>query len=454
MKKILSCLIFLCLYSISKGEYKEYDLINGKLLKDSNLTKVSEIKLYVKAFQFQNVNFTFNIEGSNDIIKEVVFYEYTKRYDQYAISEKKQLVNSYFGSGWLFSLPYIVTEPSTNYIAIRLVLNQKPIYYLNVIAEVTNGIYDLINGKSETVEDVVSGGAYYFYIPANEGQIVNINIKTNKTNNPINKALITQFDSRYDPIYTSYNRDLIFSNENSSNQTILSTSYIISDDKIDYGYRTFFLHILIEVSNINYFIIKINILKKESFLDIGVENTFYNLKAGISYYFFLEAKIRQTNKIFLSMNNLANIPFKQVNIYEYVNQDTHEYENRESQSISFSKNENQLVGSSISYQVKKSNVNHFSFKIKPLYDIDYIITLINIEEEESFNLIDGVSKNISNLKKGIIYNFKIENIRKLDTAIIKITLDNFYKEALTKIDIIESHYNKTYFNSESQSISF
>ena len=154
------------------------------------------------------------------------------------------------------------------------------------------------------------------------------------------------------------------------------------------------------------------------------------------------------------MNNLANIPFKQVNIYEYVNQDTHEYENRESQSISFSKNENQLVGSSISYQVKKSNVNHFSFKIKPLYDIDYIITLINIEEEESFNLIDGVSKNISNLKKGIIYNFKIENIRKLDTAIIKITLDNFYKEALTKIDIIESHYDKTYFNSESQSISF
>ena len=227
MKKILSCLIFLCLYSISKGEYKEYDLINGKLLKDSNLTKVSEFKLYVKAFQFQNVNFTFNIGGSNDIIKEVVFYEYTKRYDQYAISEKKQLVNSYFGSGWLFSLPYIVTEPSTNYIAIKLVLNQKPIYYLNVIAEVTNGIYDLIKGKSE-----------------------------------------------------------------------------------------------------------------------------------------------------------------------------------------------------------------------------------NIEEEESFNLIDGVSKNISNLKKGIIYNFMIENIRKLDTAKIKITLDNFYKEALTKIDIIESHYGKTYLNSESQSISF
>ena len=136
---------------------------------------------------------------------------------------------------------------------------------MNVIAEVTNGIYDLINGKSETVEDVVPGGPYSFYIPANEGQIVNINIKTNKTNNPINKALITQFDSRYDPIYTSYNRDLIFSNENSSNQTILSTSYIISDDKIDYGYRTFFLHILIEVSNINYFIIKINIFKKRIF---------------------------------------------------------------------------------------------------------------------------------------------------------------------------------------------
>lgn len=453
MKTNLACLIFLCLYSMFKGGYKEYDLSNGKLLKDSNLTNISEFKLYVKAFQFQNVNFTFYIERNNDIITEVIFYEYSGRYDQKAIAEKKQLVEREFGSGWLFSIPYIVTEPSTNYIAIRFELNHQTIYYLDVIAEVTNGIYDLINGKSEKVEEVVPGGAYAFYIPANEDQIVNINIKTNKINSPINKALITQFDSRYDPIYTSYNRDLRFTSENSNNQTILSTSYTIQADGRYYGDRTFFLHILIEVSNINYFIIEINVLKKDFFLNIGIEKTFYNLKAGISYYFFLDAKVRQTNTIFLSLNNLTNIPFKKVDIYEYINKYNHIYENRESESISFSRNENQLVASPISYRIIKSNSNYFAFKIKPLYDIDYIITLIN-REGESFNLTDGVPKVISNLKKGIVYNFIIEKIERLDIATIIIVLDESYIKALTKIDIIETRFKEHEYNSTSQSISF
>ena len=44
---------------------------------------------------------------------------------------------------------------------------------------------------------------------------MNINIKANKINfPPFNKALITKFDSRYDPIHSPYNKDLIFSTEN------------------------------------------------------------------------------------------------------------------------------------------------------------------------------------------------------------------------------------------------
>ena len=63
--------------------------------------------------------------------------------------------------------------------------------------------------------------------------------------------------------------------------------------------------------------------------------------------------------------------------------------------------ENEFV-TSISYTVNSYITNYTAFSIKPLYNISYVITKCDVSYS-SFELKNGTSKNITNLKSGNEY---------------------------------------------------
>ena len=68
---------------------------------------------------------------------------------------------------------YIVSLPTTNYIAFKLIIKKEVSYFLTRI-DCINGVYDLESGIPNKITNLSPGGTYLFYIPAYELQKVNI----------------------------------------------------------------------------------------------------------------------------------------------------------------------------------------------------------------------------------------------------------------------------------------
>ena len=193
-----------------------------------------------------------------------------------------------------------------------------------------------------------------------------------------------------------------------------------------------------------------NVFTKEFNLTEGVEQTFYDLKSGSSYYFFLEAKIKQTFKIDMNMNNMINFPFSEICIYELtVN---NEPLNKEKHNILFYENDTQLIISPIFYQIKKSDTYYKVLRIQPFYDIEYLNVLIEADGK-TYELIKGESSIFYNLRKGNNYYFYLRG-KQFDIVTINLTLNDLKIEALTDLYIFETGNKEEIFYSTSQSISF
>ena len=62
---------------------------------------------------------------------------------------------------------YIISLPSINYIAFKIIL-KKELSYFQAKIECTNGVYDLESGVPNKISNLFPGGTYLFYIPAYE----------------------------------------------------------------------------------------------------------------------------------------------------------------------------------------------------------------------------------------------------------------------------------------------
>ena len=450
--KIIFILIILFSYALN-NEKADFDFVNGVSKKFSTPLQLNGIyKFYIKAKKFQNVTICFHIDYIRDPpIKYLNVYEYSSRNNDKADIQKNLSVSTfaYGGEPVTFS-PYNVSLSSTNYIAFELVPTRN-ISYMDVKIDITDGIYDISNQELKSINNIISEGTYIFYLQVKEEEKIDINITTNYINSkPFNSVYIYEYQERYDSFNYKKVSSLPISTTRINNELISSFHYTISTDQIYYYYRTNYLALrLVPSFNIDYMNVKMIILSENFDLNNGVSQTFTNLEPLTSYYFYTNANQNQNIKISLNMNNITQNPFSFVNLYEYQSK-TSRYDKKSKELISFTTKNNKSE-SSISYSIEKYSTNYIVLKIKPLYYINYISIKIDVRGS-SYNLTEGVQKNITNLFSESPYFFFIKAER-FENVTINLNMNNMNNNPFTLIDIYEyENIAKNPVKSTSQSI--
>ena len=184
----------------------------------------------------------------------------------------------------------------------------------------------------------------------------------------------------------------------------------------------------------------------------GVEKKIYSLNYSETYSFYLNTFQYQNLSISLNMSYMNTKPFTYSHIYEYESRYSSSSLTSSSQSLSTTTKNNELT-SSFTYLVKKYNTKYIALKITPNYNINYIVVIISAEGG-AFDLSNGLSKNITNLKSGISYYFFIPSTQLL-TALITLNMNYMNTKPFTYSYIYEyeSRYNSSYSSSSNKSLS-
>jgi hypothetical protein len=292
----------------------------------------------------------------------VSIYEYSNRYDEIA-NNKKNLSMTNIKGGHTDSVTfasYIVNSPKTNYIAFEVSPKREIKYTTKVKIDVIDGVYYLSNRESKKINNIKSGGIYIFYVPANEGQQVNINLTTNYiSNNPFNKLEISEYlliNNNYNDKVTK-NQSISKTTKTSNNELISSFSYTVSLDTYSSLFHNYNLanYIALKVipSNISYLIVQFDVLIYYYTLSNG-DFTLSNLKADTTYNISMKLDKYQKANFSLEIYGINEKPFNYINIYEYINKDINKdyaYIEKENQTILFSSKEGHLI-TSFSYMLK------------------------------------------------------------------------------------------------------
>ena len=302
-----------------------------------------------------------------------------------------------------------------------------------------NGLFDLISGEEKKINNVFPGDTYIFYFRGYEKQNINITLTTDYENdNPFNTVMIYQYQYRNESIHeTAMNTLEPISKKNYNNQLISFYSYSVSSDESYIYSQTNYLSLKVDTNNISYFIVKIDNPIEYYDLENGKINPFYNLKSNTTYIFYGNGEQYQIAKINCE-SNISTKPFDNVIFYELRTKTYDYYDVKGNESISFTSGNNQ---SSIfgSYEIRYYKTKFIAFRIKPLYDIDYIEIKINIQGFQ-FHLYDGFVENVTNIIPGEQYVFFI-NARIYDIIYINLTT-NYVEIPFTKINIFESRNNE------------
>ena len=452
MKNNILVLSLLLISSILCIEKKDFDLTNGDKLKFT-IQKDGVYKFYAKANFAQNATIAFYTQM---IIESpfyyVSIYEYSNRYDEIA-NNKKNLSMTNIKGGHTDSVTfasYIVNSPKTNYIAFEVSPKQQIKYTPTVKIDVIDGVYYLSNRESKKINNIKSGGIYIFYVPANEGQQVNINLTTNYiSKNPFNKLEISEYlliNNNFDDKVTK-NQSISKTTKTSNNELISSFSYIVSLDTYSPYFHNYNLanYIALKVipSNISYLIVQFDVLIYYYTLSNG-DFTLSNLKADTTYNISMKLDKYQKANFSLEIYGINEKPFNYINIYEYINKDINKdyaYIEKENQTILFSSKEGHLI-TSFSYMLKSiyQKTNCISINIKPLFDIKSIIIKKDIIGG-IFDLSRKVSsKNLTNLKSGGQYYFLIST-KKFQNITFNVVLDNSNIKPFETVTIKEYNQN-------------
>ena len=448
MKNNILVLSLLLISSILCIEKKDFDLTIGDKIK-CTIQKDGVYKFYAKANYAQNATIAFYTEMITESpFYYVSIYEYSNRYDEIA-NNKKNLSMTNIKGGHTDSVTfasYIVNSPKTNYIAFEVSPKQQIKYTPTVKIDVIDGVYYLSNRESKKINNIKSGGIYIFYVPANEGQQVNINLTTNYiSKNPFNKLEISEYlliNNNFDDKVTK-NQSISKTTKTSNNELISSFSYIVSLDAYSPYFHNYNLanYIALKVipSNISYLIVQFDVLIYYYTLSNG-DFTLSNLKADTTYNISMKLDKYQKANFSLEIYGINEKPFNYINIYEYINKD-YAYIEKENQTILFSSKEGHLI-TSFSYMLKSifQKTNCISINIKPLFDIKSIIIKKDIFGG-IFDLSSKVSsKNLTNLKSGGLYYFLIKT-KKFQNITFNVVLDNSNIKPFETATIKEYNYN-------------
>ena len=326
MKKNIFALALLLISPILCVEKTDYDLINGKIYHFTSFQKNGIYKFYTEANRAQNVTLSFyeSTIAENPLVY-IYIYEYSNRYDEIANNNKNLSMMNIKGgySDSVTFASYIVISPNTNYIAFEVCPNAQIKYNPMVEIDVIDGVYDLSNGESKKINNIKDGGIYIFYVPAKEGQKVDVNLTTNNViNNPFKKIEISEYLLRENIFNSKVTKSQSISNtvKISDYEMISSFSYTVLPDIYSRYYPNYnianYIALKIIPSNINYLVVKFNVLV--SFHKLNNEDySLTNLKADTTYSFYMKISKFQQAKLSLEIDSMNGIPFKFVNIYEY-----------------------------------------------------------------------------------------------------------------------------------------
>lgn len=267
------------------------------------------------------------------------------------------------------SLNYIVRMSNTNMIGIRIIPRFN-IEYITALINLESYYYDLYFEHSKKLSDIKVGNSYKFYIQTESLQITNI-------------SLAMKYNNLYKPFsyINIYENKLKYSSEHNKTSTHLissqSETFLYQMSKYD------FLHLILEIIP-NYDFEQLNItinffdgafeIKNEESKDIE------GLLSGVSYYIFIPSLQLQALNVGIKMDYMPSQPFNYIDIYEYTQKQSLDYNYHENKSISFYKNNSQLEANII-YE-NSFSFNYFSyytvFKIKPIENIKFMSISLDI----------------------------------------------------------------------------
>ena len=170
----------------------------------------------------------------------------------------------------------------------------------------------------------------------------------------------------------------------------------------------------------------------------GTELKVDSLKSKEIYDFYIEISLYQVANFTMAVNDMTSTPFSSIIIYEYSNTSL-DHINQETQSIQLIKNDSELI-SSFLYEQKKYITKYIAFRIEPINDIDYIKIKIDYHET-AFNISEGVSQNITELKADIRYHFIIP-AKMPQTINVNVTMNFVYP--MNEIYVYKMEYGDRY----------
>ena len=430
--------------------YNEYDLYNNKPLDIYQLSLNNTYYLYLEPFEATTINISLIINNVNqNPFSKIYIREFKAKKEFPSIYNKHKTITFIANNEKLISLfSYSINFPNiTKYIALEI----NPLYnisHFNAKFEYPLKIFDLENNIWKTMNSLITEEIYLFFIEAT--QCANINIEL-----IINNTYYSPFDDiniyEYEQKNNSYNSYILkktkILNEDKNNDFMNTVSYTVYSPKTNY-----LAFSIIPNSNINNTFIKINVSGKSYELINNSYKNLTNLTSKNDYYFFIKGKPFDFISVTLTMNKLTTNPFSYIYYQELSRREDYNDKIINKQNISSIINGNKLIVS-FSQRIIKNSSQYMNFKFKPSYDIDNMLSTIDITE--CFLDMESItaSKKIYNLKPNILYYIKMYAWKNSEIVIILTTEYNKTKIPFYYLKIYECLEKSYDFISSCQKIS-
>ena len=178
-----------------------YDLNNNISLNINNLKSNNKYLFYVDVFEGQKVNFNLAMNYMTSLtLSNVYIYEYQYRNIPYSKTINMSISlttkdNQFFFYLFLSIFSYIVSSDLIKYISL-LIIPSYNINYMNIKFELPLAIFDLNNSIPQTINNLISGTIYLFFIEATLYAKTSISFNINKTKDdkPFNGVNIYEYE--------------------------------------------------------------------------------------------------------------------------------------------------------------------------------------------------------------------------------------------------------------------
>ena len=380
---------------------KEYDLYNNKSLLISNLYSNQIYYLYLGIFLFESksVNINFAIDNMNqEPFSEISIFEYEKRNDYPSLgivnipiffeTKNNQLIASFSYEVKYYNI--------SKYLALKI----KPSIEIDHMTAIYNNLFhfiDLRNGIWTTIYNLTSTENYLFFIGAKKFDKANVTfIINNIDNNPFDYINIYEYEQKNHSNDSYILKKIIYINKSENSDFIIPILYTVYSNKTNY-----LAFSIIPKYNISEILVKADISGELYEFYNNTKRYIKNLNIDNDYFFFI--KVNQFNFI----NFTLTMDYKEKEAFSYIfceESSSMEYSDDkeiEIQPISSIIDNNQLIVT-IHQNISNYSTKYIFFKIRPSYNIDYILANIDITD----CLINVFYHDKYYLKSNLIYYLK------------------------------------------------